>query len=272
MQNNKKRQPSLIEKQNPKATKHFALIGGTLKHSYSKHYFDQQHFADADYRLCPMPSLDALRRWVAEEAINGFNITNPYKQEIIPLLDALSPEAAAIGAVNCVVVEGSKMTGHNTDAPAFLQTLKGITNQELRIENFSHAYILGTGGAAQAVAFALRQLGVSYLFVSRTPEKHENAIGYNQLTQTIEQSSNQAILLINATPVGTYPDIDSTPFPFTQTFKHLDNQAILVYDLVYNPSPTRLLREAATRGAQVKDGLEMLHRQAELSWQLWQLT
>ena len=112
--------------------KHFALIGRTLTHSLSKEYFDAQHFADADYTLCPMPSLDGLRRWVEEKGICGFNVTVPYKQAVIPFLDALSPEAEAIGAVNCVVVDDGRLIGHNTDAPAFLQT---IQNSEFKIQN-----------------------------------------------------------------------------------------------------------------------------------------
>ena len=288
--------------------KHFALIGRTLTHSLSKEYFDAQHFADADYTLCPMPSLDGLRRWVEEKGICGFNVTVPYKQAVIPFLDALSPEAEAIGAVNCVVVDDGRLIGHNTDAPAFLQT---IQNSEFKIQN---SLILGTGGAAHAVAYALGQLGIAHRFVSRTPERHPGAIGYNQLP-TIHYPL--PTLIVNATPVGMYPDVESTPLivgsgqwavgsgqlsvsrslsgsspklgrdmPVACRAEHVgvagDPSAarveecvfpfpVLVYDLVYNPSPTRLLREAAALGAQTKDGLEMLHLQAELSWHLWHL-
>ena len=245
--------------------KHFALIGRTLTHSYSKEYFDAQHFADADYTLCPMPSLDGLRRWVKRDGISGFNVTVPYKQAIIPHLDALSPEADAIGAVNCVVIEEGRLVGHNTDAPAFLQT---IQNSKFKTQN---SLILGTGGAAHAIAYALEQLGISYRFVSRTPERHPNAIGYNQLP-TIHYPL--PTLLVNATPVGLYPDIDRTPLPLTLLSlpHHPPLTSLFVYDLTYNPSPTLLMRQAATLGAQTKDGLEMLRLQAALSWHLWHLT
>ncbi len=244
--------------------KHFALIGRTLEHSYSKQYFDEQHFADADYCLCPMPSLDGLRRWVEEEQIDGFNVTNPYKQEIIPLLDELSPEARAIGAVNCVCVKKNTLIGHNTDAPAFRDTLSTLLPP---LSTFHSAFILGTGGAAHAVAYVLGQLAIPYTFVSRTPDLHPNAISYHQLSTL---HSPLSTLIINATPVGTYPAVDATPLNLS-TF-HSSLFTFHFYDLIYNPSPTRLLREAAALGAKTKDGQEMLHRQAVLSWQLWQLT
>ena len=248
--------------------KHFALIGRTLTHSLSKEYFDAQHFADADYTLCPMPSLDGLRRWVQHDGIGGFNVTVPYKQAIIPHLDALSPEAKAIGAVNCVVVDDGRLIGHNTDAPAFRRTLETLLNTKHLTP--PSAFILGTGGAAHAVAYALGQLGISYRFVSRTPERYPNAIGYNQLP-TIHYPL--PTLIVNATPVGMYPDVDSTPLSLTSPSlpSHTPLTSLFVYDLVYNPSPTLLMRQAAALGAHTKDGLEMLHLQAELSWHLWHL-
>ena len=159
--------------------------------------------------------------------------------------------------MNCVTVEGCRLIGHNTDAPAFLQT---IQNSEFRIQN---SFILGTGGAARAVAYALGQLGIPYTFVSRQPEKHENTIGYPQL---FTSHLSPFTLIVNATPVGMYPDVDATPLDLNNFQSSIVN-CQFVYDLIYNPSPTRLLREAAARGAKTKDGLEMLHRQAELSWE-----
>ncbi len=242
--------------------KNFALIGNHLSHSYSQQWFEEL-FArlglhDHSYQLKELPSLEGLREWVERDAIACFNVTVPYKEEIIPLLDELDETAAAIGAVNCVTVEGRRLIGHNTDAPAFLQT---IQNSEFRIQN---SFILGTGGAAKAVAYALGQLGISYTFVSRHPEQHENSIGYPQLF-TFHLSP--FTLIVNATPVGMYPFVDACPLNFDD-LQFSNSQ--FVYDLVYNPSPTRLMREAAARGAQVKDGLEMLHRQAELSWEFFQ--
>lgn len=237
--------------------RHFALIGNPLGHSYSKDWFDSQHFPDADYRLCAMPSLDGLRRWIADRQIAGFNVTIPYKQAIVPLLDSLGPEAAAIGAVNCVVVgPDGRLTGHNTDGPAFLDTLHGT---------YDRAFILGTGGAAQAVAWALGRRAIPCRQVSRHPGRHPGAIGYDELAAAL--AAPQRTLLVNATPVGMWPDVERTPLPLP----HAPLPSLTVYDLVYNPSPTRLMRDAAGRGARTADGLAMLHRQALLSWQLWNL-
>lgn len=254
--------------------KHFALIGRSLTHSYSKEYFDAQHFTDADYNLCALSSLNGLRRWVEEKGICGFNVTVPYKQAVIPFLDALNPEAEAIGAVNCVVVDDGRLIGHNTDAPAFRRTLKTLLNTKHLTP--ASAFILGTGGAARAVAYALGQLGIPHTFVSRQEsgkvEMRESGkvISYHQLPAS---SFQLPTLIVNATPVGMYPDIDSTPLSLTSPSlpSHTPLTTLFVYDLVYNPSPTLLMRQAAALGAQTKDGLEMLHLQAELSWHLWHL-
>ena len=261
--------------------RHFALIGTSLTHSYSKSLFDAQHFADADYSLCAMTSLNDLRGWVEREHIDGFNVTAPFKQAVVPLLNELTPEAQAIGAVNCVVVKEKLLIGHNTDAPAFQQTLQTLLQSSnpartqeaaLRSDKKNHlsektieqSFILGSGGAAHAVAYALKQLGIPFHFVSRQPELHPNAISYAQFSTSNFQLPT---LIINATPVGTYPDINATPLP--AVFSILDSQ--FVYDLVYNPSPTLLLRQAAQHGAYTKDGLEMLRLQAEMSWKIWGL-
>lgn len=242
--------------------RHFALIGHPLTHSLSNKLFDEQHFLDADYRLEPMSSIEGIRDWVKRESIAGFNVTIPYKQATLPLLDALSPESEAIGAVNCVVIENGKLIGHNTDAPAFQQSLGDLLDAKHLTPNA--AFILGTGGAAQAVAYALRQLSIDYQFVSRHPERHPNAIGYSDLAAHLSPFS----LIINTTPVGMYPDIDKAPLSLPSLSPITP---LLIYDLIYNPSPTRLLREAAALGVQTKDGLEMLRLQAQLNWRLWHL-
>lgn len=244
--------------------KHFALIGYPLEHSYSKQWFDQQHFPDAAYSLCSMTSLNKLRHWVKAQQIDGFNVTAPYKQAILPSLDALAPEAEETGAVNCVVIRDDRLVGHNTDAPAFRQTLETLLNT--RFLTLNTAYILGTGGAARAVAYALKHMGISYTFVSRTPDKHPGSIGYTQLS-SLQLMPNT--LIINATPVGTYPNVDATPLNLSSSLFPLSS--LLFYDLVYNPSPSLLLQQAEMLGANTKDGLEMLHLQARLSWQLWGL-
>jgi shikimate dehydrogenase len=252
----------------------FALIGKKLGHSYSQRWFEElfvrKGLQDHSYDLVEMPSLDGLREWVQREGICGFNVTVPYKQAIIPLLDELDETAAAIGAVNCVTVEEGRLVGHNADAPAFQ-----LTVNNLQLTGDREAFILGTGGAARAVAYALGQLGIKYTFVSRHPEKHpdleSNIIGYSQFSIFNFQFS----ILINATPVGMYPAVDATPLdllPRQPNSSFFTLHSSLVYDLIYNPSPTRLLREAALLGATTKDGLEMLHLQAEMSWALFRRT
>ena len=264
--------------------KHYALIGRPLGHSLSQHLFEEAVPADvADYRLCELPSLDGLRRWVEAEGISGFNVTSPYKEAILPHLDALDPVAEAIGAVNCVNVDDGRLVGHNTDAPAFQQTLEeALTPFTSHLSPLtSHlspsAVILGTGGAARAVAYALSQMGIPYTFVSRHPERLKvkgeklKVIGYAELStfnfqlstflpasqalSTAESKYNPAKnfqLLINATPVGTWPNVDASPLPPNFQFSIFNFQ--LVYDLIYNPSPTRLIREAAACGVATKDG------------------
>ena len=236
--------------------KKYGLIGRKLEHSLSQKLFDAQGFKDASYGLYEMETLDGLRQWVEQEHINGFNVTIPYKQEILPLLDAVDNMAAEIGAVNCVSVEEGRLIGHNTDAPAFMATYVEPLH--------GTALILGTGGAARAVAYALKQLGVDYVFVSRHPERAiaKPVIGYDEITP-------QYSVIINATPVGMYPDIDSTPINLSSLTSHIS--LCLVYDLIYNPSPTLLMKQAEALGARVKNGLDMLRRQAELSWRIWGL-
>lgn len=241
--------------------KQYGLIGKTLSHSWSQRWFEdmfeREGITYARYRLYEMSDLDHLREWIADNDIRGFNVTIPYKQAVIPHLDRLDEAAQAIGAVNCVEVTDGQLIGHNTDAPAFLATL-----QPLLQPYHTAALLLGTGGAAKAVGYALRQLGIDYRLVSRTPEQHANAISYLDAAHLAASH----LLIINATPVGTFPNVDDTPWPYP----HLLGCRHLCYDLVYNPSPTRFLREAAAAGARTIGGLAMLERQALLSWTLWE--
>lgn len=239
--------------------KQYGLIGNPLGHSWSQRWFEamfeREDIIDACYSLYPMPSLPDLRQWVADNHICGFNVTIPYKQAVIPYLDSIDEAAQSIGAVNCVEVHDGRLIGHNTDAPAFLSTL-----QPLLQSHHTHALLLGTGGAAHAVAHALQLLGIHYQPVSRNP--------YSKLSISYSTAAHLAsthLLIINATPVGMYPDVDSTPW----TYPNMLSSHHLCYDLVYNPSPTRFLREAATAGASTIGGLSMLQRQAQLSWEIW---
>lgn len=239
------------------------LIGHPLGHSFSPRLFaslfEQDGIADGSYRLFDLTprQLTAydLRQLVDSQRLSGFNVTVPYKEAVVTLLDTLDEMAARIGAVNTVKVERGILKGYNTDAPAFADTLKPLLRPHHR-----RALILGSGGAAKAAACALRELGVEYSLVSRTPHG-DNMIGYDEAYRR----AGQCLLIVNATPVGMHPHDDLSPWaePQLLTPQHL------CYDLVYNPSPTRFLREAAAMGATTIGGLAMLERQATLSWKIW---
>lgn len=242
--------------------KHYGLIGKRLEHSLSKTWFEARcaelGMEDRDYALIELESLAGLRTLVAARRLRGFNVTIPYKRDIVPLLDSLSETAREIGAVNVVEVrrdaasaDGLRLHGRNTDGPAFLETLRPLLQPWHR-----EALILGTGGAAQAVAWALRQAGIGYTFVSRHPEGR-HCIGYQ------EAMHSKALLIVNATPVGmaSTSEVQQSPWPNAECIgpKHL------CYDLIYNPLETLFLHSARQAGATIKNGLEMLHRQAEMS-------
>lgn len=215
--------------------------------------FAREGIHDFIYELYELPSVDGFRDWVFEQELVGFNVTIPYKEAVIPHLDVLDEVAVAIGAVNCVTLEDGRLIGHNTDAPAFSETLKPHLHPW-----HTSALILGTGGASKAVAYALQQLNISSQIVSRTPEKHPGTISYLEACE----AASDSFLIINATPVGMSPNNALTPWPYTYRLgmKHL------CYDLIYNPEETRFLTEAELCGAHVCNGLPMLERQAELSW------
>lgn len=235
----------------------FGLIGYPLGHSFSPEYF-KKRFKELDkkatYEAYPLSDINDLPELIHEKRLRGFNVTIPYKQAILPFLKKLSPEANIIKAVNCVNVEEG-MKGYNTDSTAFLQTLMPLIKPY-----YEDALILGTGGAALAVSFALRQLQIPYKMVSRTPV--EGVLGYDELTEEVMQRNN---IIVNATPIGMYPQVDQCPpIPYK-----LLTRCHLVYDLVYNPDKTLFLKKAEAQGALIKNGLEMLYVQAEISLQIW---
>lgn len=248
--------------------RHYGLIGRPLGHSFSKEWFDnmflQRGIADADYQLYELPSCQGLRQWVSAKGLRGFNVTIPFKQAILPHLDHLTPEAQAIQAVNCVLCAEDpsgrlRLIGHNTDAPAFQACL-----QPLLPSGCCSALILGTGGAAKAVAHVLRQNGIPFRFVSRNPGQtaESGTIGYAEAAKLAAHS----LLIVNCTPVGMHPSTHATPWPFPETI----TSAHLCFDLIYNPAETLFLQQARHQGAVIQNGLAMLYRQAELSWQFWQ--
>lgn len=242
----------------------FALIGRQLSHSFSKVLFEERFGSEGmRYDLVELESLDGLRDEVERRRLDGFNVTIPYKTNILPLLDAVSDEASRIGAVNTVRVDreggAMRLAGFNTDAPAFAESIGPMLRPHHR-----KALILGTGGAARAVAYALETLGLDILFVSRQPAQG-SLRGKTVDYATAYALAAERTVIVNATPVGMFPSCSASPWqrPDLLTPRHL------CFDLVYNPSPTRFMQEAALRGATTSDGLEMLRLQAQKAWRIW---
>ena len=241
----------------------FGLIGYPLEQSASARYFaekfEREGLKSYSYTLFPMVSVDEVRPLIeARPLLQGFNVTIPHKQSIIPLLDSLDPLAAAIGAVNTVCVERSatayKLKGYNTDAGGF----KGSLNPDF---NDSHALILGTGGSSRAVAWVLKEMGLQVMHVSRT-KKHEGTIGYEELSPELLEKFT---FIVNCTPAGMVPAINTAPdLPIT-----LLSPRHFVYDLIYKPPETKLLRLAHEAGAKTQNGFRMLELQAELAFRIW---
>lgn len=240
--------------------KQFGLIGYPLSHSFSKGYFSEkfqkESILDCQYDIFPLEKVEDFTDLCAQhKSLTGLNVTIPYKEKIIPFLDELNDEAQEIGAVNTIKFTNGKMIGYNTDCYGFEMSLKPLLKA-----HHTSALILGTGGASKAVEYVLKKLGISFQYVSRT--KSSTSISYNDVNSFIIQHST---LIINSTPIGMYPNVDDAPhLPYNFiTNKHL------LYDLIYNPEETQFLKEGKSRGAQTKNGLEMLYLQAERSWEIW---
>ena len=242
----------------------YGLIGFPLGHSFSQDYFNQKFEAeniDARYINFEIPEISDLRNVLARNHnLNGVNVTIPYKQLVIPLLDEMDPEAAEIGAVNVIkFVRRNGRTilkGYNSDIIGFRDSIAPMLT-----EHHSHALVLGTGGASRAVSYALRSLGITPQLVSRRPAP--GVITYADINPDIIDSHK---IIVNTTPLGMYPHVDECPdIPYNLlTTRHL------CYDLLYNPDVTLFMKKSADAGAEVKNGLEMLLLQAFAAWHIWQ--
>jgi len=243
----------------------YGLIGKSLKHSFSQTYFTKKfadlRLSDFSYNNYEIESIDALKDLIASNHLLGLNITIPYKEEVLTLLDSIDPQAKQIGAVNCIAIRENKLFGYNTDVYGFSQSIKPFLDNR-----HERALILGTGGASKAVAFSLKQIGVEVFFVSTKPNPSlSNTFGYADLNAAI---FNAFKLIVNCSPVGTFPAVDQAPaLPYE--FLTADH---FVYDLVYNPAETKLLRLAKEKGCMTMNGYSMLQLQAEKSWEIWQTT
>ncbi|MBK8968162.1 MAG: shikimate dehydrogenase [Saprospiraceae bacterium] len=246
----------------------YGIIGYPLGHSFSRQYFTEKFaregIADSCYDEFPLPDIQAFPELLAAHPdLRGLNVTIPHKEAVMPYLDALDETAAAIGAVNTIRIKNGHCTGFNTDAAGLEGSLQLLEQGKwLKPIAGASALILGTGGAAKAVAFVLRKNSIPFRFVSRHPQTDEQ-VTYASL-QAMDFDSVRWIF--NATPLGTHPIVDVCPeLPY-----HKIHAAQLVYDLVYNPAETLLLQRAKAQGATVKNGLEMLFLQAEAAWAIWQ--
>ena len=241
--------------------KRFGLIGKKLGHSFSAKYFaekfERDGLRDCDYSLYELPEIECVKEFMLIPDLVGFNVTIPYKQQIIPYLDALDEQAREVGAVNCVKIErDGRRVGYNTDVDGIRLSLDKL----LGGEKVSAALILGTGGASQAVQYVLRERGIDYKVVSR--EKGKADLTYDDLTQDVMATHR---LIINASPVGMYPACDNCPdIPYAML-----SGSHYLFDLVYNPLTTRFMELGAEQGAATLSGIDMLYAQAESAWRIW---
>ena len=242
--------------------RNFGLIGYPLGHSFSKKYFTEKFTREGiqgcQFELYPIARIQEFPQlFDRETSLEGLAVTIPYKEQVIPYLDGLDPACAQIGAVNCIRIRDGKKIGFNTDYLGFKQSLQSWLGAEI-----PNALVLGTGGASKAVQQALRDLGVSFRIVSRSQK--EGQLTYADLKDQPEWLASHS-LIINTTPLGTYPQVEDLPnIPLEQL--HAGHR---IYDLVYNPSITRLMQECIARGGTAKNGQDMLELQAEAAWDIW---
>jgi shikimate dehydrogenase len=241
----------------------YGLLGKKLSHSFSKKFFEDKFsalgFTDHRYVNIELDEIDKLRSALAEYPdLKGFNVTVPYKHAVIPQLDGLSDVARKVQAVNCIKVDdGGGLHGYNTDVFGFMQSIKPFLDH-----GHQRALILGTGGAAKAVAYGLGRFNLEIFFVTRGKKPADNYLIYSEVNSFVMGACK---LIVNATPVGMFPDVHACPeLPY-----HLFTPEHLAYDLVYNPPLTGFLQKASEHGAVTVNGLSMLHWQAEKSWEIW---
>lgn len=238
--------------------KTYGLIGENLSHSFSQQYFQKkfskERIKDSQYLNFEINDISCLRELIQKKNIKGLNITIPFKEKVIPILDELTEDAKEIGAVNTIQINGNKLIGHNTDIFGFEKSITPLLNGR------NNAIILGNGGASKAIQFVLLKKGISFNVFSRNLMLKFSDI-------TVENIQTHG-LIINATPLGMYPN--------NETFPELPYNAInsqhLLYDLVYNPEESQFLKKGLAKGAQIQNGKQMLYLQAEESWEIWNLS
>ncbi len=242
--------------------KTYGLIGRSLGHSFSEKYFSEkfkkENLQDCQYNNFEIKNIQkeipALKR---NPELKGLNVTIPYKTEIISFLDEMSDECRQINACNCIKIKEGKWLGFNTDVTGFEKSFVP------HLKPFhKKALVLGTGGASHAVAFILKKIGIDFLKVSRFVNQSSSVISYKDIS---EEKMKEFDIVINTTPLGTFPDINECPpLPYESVSKQH-----YFFDLIYNPPKTLFLSLAEKQGAIIENGLQMLAIQAEESWEIW---
>lgn len=242
-----------------KKVNRFGLLGKNISYSFSQGYFTQKFkdlgFTDHSYENFDLQNIEELKNVLAQDNLKGLNVTIPYKQDVIPYLDELDTKAEKIGAVNTIQFTKNGLKGFNTDAYGFQKSLEPFLEP-----HHSNALILGTGGASKAVRFVLDELGIANIYVSRS--KKQGQYTYEELDKDIIEKNT---LIINCTPLGTYPNVGDKP---QIPYQYIGANHLL-YDLIYNPEKTTFLALGETNGAAICNGLKMLEYQAEKAWEIW---
>lgn len=237
----------------------YGLIGKNIDYSFSREFFTKKFSSEsiqATYKNFDLEEISQLKCLLQNEKdLKGLNVTIPYKEKIMPFLDEIDPDAQKIGAVNTIKITDGKLIGHNTDVFGFVRSIFPLLGK-----HYQKALILGTGGASKAVVHGLRSFGIEPMSVSRKPKK--NSCTYEELSEEIIE---QHLVIINCTPLGTFPAINECPnIPYQFIGKRH-----LLYDLIYNPPLTKFLAKGKRQGAQICNGQKMLEFQAEKAWDIW---
>lgn len=240
------------------------LLGKNISYSFSRNYFkekfEREGITDVTYQNFDIEDITLLPSIIKEtQGLRGLNVTIPYKQAVMPYLNKIDKKAKAIGAVNTIrVKKNGKLVGYNTDCYGFKKSLKPHLKS-----HHKKALILGTGGASKAVAFVLKKLKIKFDYVSRTASKQVR-FTYDDLNESI---INEFEIIINCTPLGTFPNIENCPnIPYEGV-----SEKHILYDLIYNPLETKFLKLGKARKATTINGLKMLELQAEKSWDTWRV-
>ena len=242
-----------------KKSKKFGLIGKNIDYSFSKKYFSEKfkkENLDYTYSNFDIVNISEIESILQNNSISGYNVTIPYKEEIIKFLDEIDEVAKDIGAVNTIKKIDNKNIGFNTDSIGFEKSLLPLIENKIP----KNALILGSGGASKAIKYVLKKLKINYSTVSRKEGKSEFV--YENLNEVI---LNKFKMIINCSPVGTFPNINNCP---NIPYEFLTKDHIL-YDLVYNPIESLFLKRGRNLGCKTKNGLEMLEIQANESWSVW---